>query len=423
MTLEYSADEALGYIDDWPYSLPLLATGLIFRAIEAKSGDPYLRAALMAELCHRLWLFPPSSMEAEEWRGKVEALWGGSLFWDAVVKWAENQALSRTYVLPRKVQECAKCEIEQITVCELMDILHKWRESHGVIAFLEEGETDADVPPRESTLLPFRLVESSKYASSNNFGLEAAFKAAGGREKFDKKPSLCFLTMPPKLPKWMDGKSGGLPIWYALLAIDNSLPVMPLDIGLAGCLNPQLASLDYRHNPGHKVAKKWDLFHRAKVPLIVLADTMENMGPGPCKCTLWPHSEILSFRMSKLIQSQIDRYPDAKELRRIEGCLVNFDDELNLEEAYASLRGIESKCNNDGNTAHKINLLAYICCCRLEYESEITEREGRILGIPQELHGEFALNMKRAANIAGGNAKERMKKLAAKLEINKVGTA
>lgn len=417
MNLEQTAEQALGCVWLWPEIRPLLSTDLLFDAlVEARTIDfPELPAALMAQLCQRLWLFPPSQEEAEKWLKKAEILWGRGLFWMEVTKWAKGQEGERTYQLSDMVLKYARSEIEQVTVHCLRDILYKWSQAHGVIAFIKEG-MGTDAPRLEDTLLPFRLGVSCPYEAEADFGMKSAIMAIGGESRFREVPSLSFPTMGKKLPKWMDGKSGGLSIWYALLAKGKELPVMPLDIGLAGCLIEGSTALHYHANPRHFVAKKWDLFRRARVPAVVLPDTMGNAGPGPHECTLWPLSESLVPYMNDLLQSQIYRYPDAKVLRRIEGGLVYYEEELDIVKTYALLRQMELKCTQAGNGAHQVNLLAYICCCRLQREPEATEREDRVLQIPRALLREYSLHLLRAGNVAGDPSRPRLRAQSDKLK-------
>jgi hypothetical protein len=417
MSLGLTAEEALNCVCRWFSARPLLSTELIFSALEAKSGDfPELPAALMAELCQRLWMFPPSLEEADEWRDRIEVLWGRSSFWSEYATWALGQADDRTYELPNAFEHRARNKIEQATFHCLCDILLKWRQSHGVIAFIKNEGMAADAPPIEDTLLPFELTHAKYHDKVADFGLDSAFLAIGGRHTLSVVPSLCFPTMGRELPEWMDGISGGLPLWFALLATEKSLPIMPLDVGLAGCLSPRHPSLDYHATPAHIVRRKWDLFRRAQVPVVVLPDTGGFHGQQQSTWQFWRPSIPLGQMMQEFVEGQAQRHPDAQLLTHFEKCIVYGDEEIDIEKAYLKLSEMRQRLHGNPEIGRRLIVLLYACCCRLDQGPQAGELEDQLRKIPPPIISEYRQNVRFAAIIAGGVARDRMLILVAEMK-------
>ena len=415
------AEHALKCVRLWYGSLPLLSTELLLRALEAKSGDyPEFPAALLAELCQRLWLFPPPVENIELWLERLGPGLKRSQFWARYAAWACNQANDRTYKIPDDIINSAHTELEKTTAEYMKNLFCKWHQSHGVIAFVRKGvEPEADawenLPPMSDTLLPFRLVAVNLHEPEADYGMRAALDAMNRANNLVPY-FLQFPTMHRLLPPWMVGESGALAIWYTMLARNRSLTCRALDIGLSGCLRKfDTSHLDPERNTADIIIRKRDLFRSARVPVVILPSTW-NLGPPPRGFNYWPQSEPPRPRMEELLSWQVALHPDAKELKRIETCLVDGEDELNIAETLIILQEMEEKCTQYVNTAHQINLLAFVCCCRLQREPEATKREQRILQIPRDFLGDYSLNVRRSAYVAGAPAKPRLLGLAARLK-------
>ena len=405
MSFPATPDQALQIVCSWYGALPVLSTELLFQALEARTGDfPELPGALMGQLLQRIWLYPPSMEEQEEFLRKANRLWGRSPFWSECASWAAEQETERTYDVPPALARAAHSEIEIASLGSLQGLLNRWSQCAGTIAFVAEGIPDGDAPPLEDALVPFRLVGGTMHDAQADFGCEAAVFASGARRKMLSVPFLHFPTMGRSLPPWMRGGSGAPAIWFALLADQNALAIRPLDIGLAGCLLHWSDGFDSHANPGHLVLRKWNLFRQAKVPTVALPDTMGFAGPSACECSLWPHGEPLGTRIHKLLQTQLEGDPDAQELRRIHGCLIDGEGEIELESAYRILLEMEAKASLSKDKAIRILVLAYICCCRLGREVEALEREQRILSLPISEIGDLPIQLRCAYAISEGTA-------------------
>ena len=405
MSFPVTADQALQTVCRWYGVMPLLSTELLFRALEARTGDfPELPGVLMGQILQRLWLYPPSMDEHERFLLMTQSLWGHGSFWREAAKWAAGQEAERTYDVPSALDRAASCEIEIAALYALKGLLNRWRQCTGTIAFVAEGVPGDDAPPLEDALIPFRLVGGKMHDAQEDFGYEAAVFASGARRKMLSVPSLHFPTMSRTLPPWMRGGSGAPAIWFALLAEQNALAGHPLNIGLAGCLMHWSDGFDSHANPGHLVLRKWNLFRRAKVPTVALPDTMGFAGPSAYECALWPHGESLGTRIEKLLQTQLEGDPDAKELRRIYGCLIDGEGEIELESARRILLEMEAKASLSKDTAIRILVSAYICCCRMGREAEALEREQRILSLPICEIGDLPIQLRSAYVISDGVA-------------------
>ena len=405
MSFPATADQALRTVCRWYGAMPLLSTDLLFRALEARTGDfPELPGALMGQILQRLWLYPPSMEEQEEFLRKANQLWGRSTFWSECASWAAEQETERTYDVPPALARAAHSKIEIASLGSLQGLLNRWSQSTGTIAFVAEGIPDGDAPPLEDALVPFRLVGGTMHDAQADFGYEAAVFASGARRKMLSVPFLHFPVMGRSLPPWMRGGSGAPAIWFALLAEQNALSSRPLDVGLAGCLMHWSDGFDSYANPGHLVLRKWNLFRRAKVPTVVLPDTMGLAGPSARECTLWPHGEPLGTHILKLVQLQLEGDPAAKELWRIYGCLIDGEGEIELESAYRILLDTEAKAPLSKEKAIRIHLLAYVCCCRTGREAEAMEREKHILSLPISEIGDLPIQLRCAYAISEGAA-------------------
>jgi hypothetical protein len=385
------AGSALKCVDRWLSSLPFLSEDILFQALPAKTGDyPEFPADILTELFLRRWLYPPTVEEADRWLYRIAPHLHRSRFAALFAKWVVQQSDRRAYEIPRNILYEAKSEIEVVLVHALQDGFYKWREAHGVIAFLvpkmpPNEEAWEETPPIEDTLLPFRLIDRNLHEPVADFGKRAAVLAQGMRRDGPSPDDifLHFPTMPKKLPPWMEGESGALAIWYALRANNNALPRKTLDVGLAGCLGAYstLPTLDYRANPDHLVLRKWELFRRARVPIVVLPDTMGAGGPSSHECTLWPHSQPIGSHVDDLLDRQSALHPDAKVIKHIEACLIEGEEELELVGTLRILTEMERRNACREELACRINFLAYICSCRLKREPEAAVREQRILDL------------------------------------------
>lgn len=411
MSLELSAEKALKLVGQWFSARPLFSTDLIIRALGAQSGDyPELPAVLMAELCQRLWMFPPSVEEADDWRDRIKTLWGHSAFWPGCARWAQGQADKRTYELPDDLVQLAHDQLEKETVNYLRGILLKWNHSDGVIAFIKKEGMVADAPPIEDALLPFKLTADIYHKKPTDFGLDDAFLAIGGRGTCGAEYLLCFPTMGRELPEWMDGKSGGLQLWFSLLAKDRLLPVKPLEIGLAGCLSQGTWSLDYHANREHIVRRKWDLFRRANVPIVVLPETRDSQGQKRNNWQFWRTNEDLRHRMDEFVEGQAQRYPDEKQITHFQNAILYGEEEIDIEEAQNKLAEMRQQIHSNPEMGHRLDVLLYACCCRLGQGQQARELEDRLRRIPPPKIKEHRINVRLSANIAGGVAKARMLK-------------
>lgn len=405
MSFPATADQALRTVCPWYGALPFLATKLLFHALEARTGDfPELPGALMGQILQRLWLYPPSFEDQEAFLRETQRLWGHSPFWHECASWAANQKSDRTYDVPPALGNAARSEIEIASLSALKGLLNRWNQCTGTIAFIAEGVSDGDVPPLEDALLPFRLVGGKIHDAQADFGYEAAVFASDACRKMLPVPFLHFPTMGRTLPPWMRGGSGAPAIWFALLAEQNALASQPLNVGLAGCLAPGSDKFDDAANPGHIVLQKLNLFRRAKVPTVVLPDTIRYGGPNARECALWPTGEPLGSRMKHLLKEQMERSPDAKEIRRIYESLIEGEGDIGIESAYRTLLEMEAKTPLRKEAATRILVLAYICCCRMGCEAEALAREQRILSLPlSEIH-DLPIQILSACNFAGSSA-------------------
>lgn len=405
MSFPATADQALQIACRWYGAMPLLSTELLFQALEARTGDfPELPGALMGQILQRLWLYPPSLEEQERFLLKVQGLWGNGPFWHECANWAAGQETERTYAVSPALGNAARSEIEIAALSALIGLLNRWNQCTGTIAFIAEGVSDGDAPPLEDALLPFRLVGGMMHDAQEDFGYEAAVFASGARRNMLSVPYLHFPSMGRTLPPWMRGSSGAPAIWFALLAEQNALASRPLDVGLAGCLMHWSNGFDDYANPGDLVLKKWHLFQRAKVPAVALPDTMGRAGPTPRECALCPCGEPLGNRLQSLLKAQLERHPDAKELRRIHASLIDGEDDVELASAHRTLLEMEAKTPLRKDTAIRIHLLAYVCCCRIGREAEALEREQRILSLPKSEIGDMPDQLRIAYAISEGAA-------------------
>lgn len=427
MNFGTGAGAALGCICQWYGWLPLLCEDLLFRALSTKMGDyPELPASILAELFMRRWLYPQPPEFSGEWLGKLAPYMPRSRFAAQYAQWATSQANGRTYEMPETMLAIASNELEIALVHALRDGLGKWADAHGIIAFLGPGimpEEDLweTTPPMADVLLPFRLVDRNLHEPVADFGRRAAVIANNMKERRTNLDDVYvyFPTLPARLPQWMEGESGALAIWFALRANEFGLPRRALDIGLSGCLGrwSATATLDYRTNDSHVVRRKWTMFKRARVPVVVLPDTMVYGGPRPDECVLWPHSQPVGHLMDNLIKQQMALQPDAKEIRRIEAALIEGEEDVNVELAHQTLVGMESKKALGKESARRINFLAYICCCRLGQDVEAMGREQRILDLLAPETRDMAFQLRCAYAISEGNA-PRLLSLAAILKKN-----
>lgn len=405
MSFPVTADQALQTVCRWYGAMPLLSRELLFCALEARTGDfPELPGTLMGQILQRLWLYPPSLEEQERFLMKAQGLWGNGPFWHECASWAANQESDRTYDVPPTLEHAARSEIEIAALSTLRGLLNRWNQCTGTIAFIAESVSEGDAPPHEDALVPFCLVGGMMHDTKEDFGYKAAVNASGAHKKMQSVPFLHFPTMCRTLPLWMRGGSGAPAIWFALLAEQNAFAVRPLDVGLAGCMGIKPDRFHDHANPGHLLLRKWSLFRRAKVPTVALPDTMGLAGPRPQECALWPHGEPLGRRMENLLQAQLERHPDAKELRRIYGCLIEGDDGIELESARRTLLEMEAKASLSKDTAIRILVSAYICCCRMGREAEAQEREQRILSLSKSEIGDLPIQLRSAYVSSNGTA-------------------
>lgn len=414
MSFGTGADSALRCICWWYGSLPLLADELLFQALPAKTADyPELPVAILAELFLRRWLYPQPFESNEEWQKRLAPHLHHSQFAAQFAHWAAAQVNERTYEMPNAILDTVDSELENALIQTLKDGLNKWADAHGVIAFLGSGITPEEdrwrtTPPMADLLLPFRLVDRNLHQPVADFGRRAAVLANNMSSQWVNLDDvfLYFPTLSARLPEWLGGESGALAIWFALRANECALPRKALDIGLAGCLGrwSATATLDYGANDRQVVRRKWEIFKRARVPIIVLPDTMGYGGPDRDECMLWPHSQPVKSCMDDLLSRQMALHPDTKELKRIESCLIEGEEDIHLEIAHRTLVEMEFKRHPGKETARRINFFAYICCCRMGRDAEAMQRERRILELPAAETRDFPIQLRSAYAIGDGTA-------------------
>lgn len=383
------------------------------------SGDyPELPGALIGELWMRKWLFPPDRREIESLKEKNERQWGRAVFWDYLAGWCYEQAKKRQYQPDDAIKEAADDDLQREVCNYLEDQLYSWRFSQGAIAFVVSSYWKLDIPPVENTLLPFRLVESLRHDPPADFGLKSAWAAMAGSDYREPGVFLDFPTLGKTLPNWMDGTSGGLPIWFGLETKKRELALQPLEIGLTGVMKPAGAgaALDRYGNPPEVIREKYFLFSAAKIPRLVLPDTL---GPVQChpSCTVeyWETNACLRGKMKSFMEKYEQRIPQINSLNRYFSFLVEGDEEVEFEPVDIRTDLLHRHKTDTEATRQKLELLLYICSCRLNLETERLEYERKLSNWPLEELKTLQYNLKFAGLISPEPAQQYLLEMSTKI--------
>lgn len=273
---------------------------------------PVLKARLLAESVHRVWLFAGSGDDFEHTE-RFEGAWRLHAIPDAVIatllEWSRAQHIKRNYAPPRPWAEWANAQLRQ----ELGFLLQGWREADGIIPFIAPNVGRNDC--LRAVGLPFRIRDNlSKHGPRSlghggvpcglqlDEGVAAALEMARREGWISKHDSFAMelTTLEGSCGIPVSGASCGLPVALArgLRAEGLRVPIFELAAsGTLGCGGRSLAS----HRDADTLSQKEKLLRSLGVKRVILPG--EGSSNWPCGEDITPMMQNLFAQLKPVAQS------------------------------------------------------------------------------------------------------------------------